>query len=179
MKNSIIEKTKTTFTTLGKEFGITNINASPKVLKVTISTGVGSVKDKKKVELIADRLAKITGQKVAKRGAKKSVAAFKTREGDLVGYQVTLRGKRMHAFLEKLVNIALPRTKDFRGLSPKIIDEMGNATVGIKEHSIFPEATDEELKDVFGFAIAVTTSSSDPKLTLAFLKHIGFPFKKA
>jgi large subunit ribosomal protein L5 len=151
---------------------------SPKVQKVIVSVGVGSIKDKNKIELIEDRLSKITGQKPSARPAKKSIAAFKLREGDVVGYQVTLRGKRMHTFLDKLVHVALPRTRDFRGLKRTSVDAMGNATIGIKEHTIFPETSDEELKDVFGLAITVVTSSDNQKETLAFLEHLGFPFKK-
>jgi large subunit ribosomal protein L5 len=145
---------------------------------VVISCGFGSVKDKKKVELIADRLAKITGQKPAVRTTKKAIATFKTRLGDPIGYQITLRGKRMNEFLDRLIHIALPRTKDFRGLSRSSVDAMGNYTTGIKEHTIFAETSDEDLKDVFGFAITIVTTSSDKKATLAFLEHIGMPLKK-
>ena len=104
-----------------------------------------SVGDKKQVELITDRLAKITGQKPAARAAHQSIASFKVREGDVVGLQVTLRGARMYDFIDKLIHIALPRTRDFRGLSPKAIDDMGNMTIGIKENTIFPETSDEDL----------------------------------
>ena len=136
------------------------------------------MKDKKKIELIQDRLAKITGQKTAPRGAKKSVAAFKIREGDTIGYQVTLRGKRMYDFLDRLLHIALPRARDFRGLSRESVDLMGNVTIGIREHTIFPETGDEDIKDVFGFAITVVTTANNKKDALAFLEHLGFPFKK-
>jgi large subunit ribosomal protein L5 len=151
---------------------------APRIMKVVISTGIGSVKDKKKIELIADRLSKITGQKPVRKGAKISIAAFKVREGDPVGMQVTIRGARMFDFLDKLINIALPRTKDFRGISSNGIDEMGNYTLGIKENTIFPESGDEDLKDVFGLAVTVVTNVKDPKETKAFLTHLGFPFKK-
>ena len=160
------------------QFGYKNPMQAPRLVKVVISTGVGSLKDKKKLELIADRLGKITGQKAAPRSAKKSIATFKSREGDLVGYQVTLRGSRMYGFLDKLLNVALPRTKDFRGLNATAIDDMGNYTIGIKEHTVFPETSDEELKDVFGLAITVVTTSNDKKITRAFLEYLGFPLKK-
>lgn len=160
------------------QFGYKNPMQAPRLVKVVISTGVGSLKDKKKLELIADRLSKITGQKPAPRSAKKAIATFKSREGDLVGYQVTLRGSRMCEFLDKLLNVALPRTKDFRGLKGESIDEMGNYTIGVKEHTIFPETSDEELKDVFGLAITVVTTSNDKKVTRAFLEYLGFPLKK-
>ena len=158
--------------------GYKNAMQAPRILKVVISTGVGSFKDKNKFKVVEDRLAKITGQKAAPRGAKVSVASFKSREGDVVGYQVTLRGARMYDFLERLINIALPRTKDFRGINPNAADEMGNYTLGIKEHNIFPETTDEELKDVFGFAITIVTTAKGKDEVVAFLTHLGFPFKK-
>lgn len=163
---------------LKSEAGYKNQMQSPRILKVVISTGVGSYKDKAKNKLVEDRLAKIAGQKPAPRGAKASVANFKSREGDVVGYQVTLRGQRMYDFLEKLVNISLPRTKDFRGISPDSADQMGNYTLGIKEHTIFPETSDEELKDVFGLAITIVTTAKSKKEVIDFLSHLGFPFKK-
>ncbi len=176
---SIKEKQNSAFETLKHEFQLKNKMQSPKLVKVVLSSGTGSAKDKHKKTLIGDRLAKISGQKASERTAKKSIATFKVREGDAVGYQVTLRGQRMIDFLDRLVNIALPRTKDFRGIKPTAVDEMGNYTLGIKEHTIFPETSDEELKDVFGFAVTVVTTSKDAKQTKAFLTHLGFPFKKA
>ena len=123
-------------------------------------------------------MARITGQKAAPRGAKVSIATFKSREGDVVGYQVTLRGARMLDFLDRLINIALPRTKDFRGIPQTAADEMGNYTLGIKEHTIFPETADEELKDVFGFAVTIVTTAKSKDQVIALLTHLGFPFKK-
>ena len=158
--------------------GYKNPMQMPRLVKVVISTGVGSFKDKNKIKVVEDRLARITGQKAAPRGAKISIATFKSREGDVVGYQVTLRGKRMHDFLEKLVHIALPRTKDFRGIVPTAADEMGNYTLGIKEHTIFPETADEELKDVFGMAITIVTTAESKEEVIKFLTHLGFPFRK-
>jgi large subunit ribosomal protein L5 len=175
---TIKQKTAKAFEALKRDFGYKNAMQAPKIVKVVVSSGVGSQKDKKKIELIADRLSKITGQKPVRKGAKQSVAAFKVREGDTVGMQVTLRGGRMYDFLDRLVNIALPRTKDFRGISSNGIDEMGNYTLGIKESTIFPETGDEDLKDVFGLAVTVVTNVRDPKQTKAFLLHLGFPFKK-
>ena len=158
--------------------GYKNPMQMPKILKVVISTGVGSFKDKSKFKVVEDRLARITGQKAAPRGAKISIATFKSRQGDIIGYQVTLRGKRMFDFLDRLVHIALPRTKDFRGISPDAADEMGNYTLGIKEHTIFPETADEELKDVFGLAITVVTTAKSKSEVLTLLTHLGFPFRK-
>ncbi len=174
----IKEKIKEAYAILKPEFGYVNVMQAPKIQKVVVSVGVGSIKDKKKLELVADRVAKITGQKPISRGAKQSVAAFKTRQGDLVGYQVTLRGVRMYDFLDRLLNVALPRTRDFRGISAKSVDGMGNYSLGIKEHSIFPETSDEELKDVFSIGLTVVTSVRNPKETARFLEIIGFPFKK-
>lgn len=172
------ELNKNSFTGLKEKFAYKNPMQSPRLVKLVISTGTGSVKDKKKIELIADRLSKITGQKPANRASKKSIASFKVREGDLVGYQVTLRGKRMCDFIDKLVHIALPRTKDFRGITKTAVDQMGNYTLGIKEHTIFPETSDEDLKDVFGFGMTIVTTSKNKEETLAFMEYLGFPFKK-
>src|SRR3989344_2363595 len=134
--------------------------------------------DKGKVELVANRLARITGQKPAPRGAKKAIATYKTRTGDTVGYQVTLRGKRAEDFVNRLIHIALPRTKDFKGISTASIDEMGNYTLGLREHSVFPETADEDIKDVFGLAVTIVTTAKNKKVAEAYLRHLGFPFKK-
>jgi len=175
--NQVHTLEKTTFDSLKGEFGYTNTMQAPRVVKVVISTGVGKIKDKNRIAVIEDRLAKITGQKASARGAKKSVAAFKVRQGDVVGYQTTLRGKRMYDFLEKLVHVAFPRTRDFRGLKTSSIDEMGNLTVGIKENTIFPETSDEDLRDVFGFAVTVVSTAKNKKEAEAFFRHLGFPLQ--
>jgi len=172
------EKQVDAFEVMKKEFGFTNAMQAPKLLKVVLSVGVGSFGDKKKVELAGDRLMKISGQKAVLRGAKKSIASFKSREGDPMGYQVTLRGAKMWHFLEKLVNIALPRTKDFRGLPSTSADGMGGYSIGIKENSIFPECSEEELKDVFGLGITVVTNLKPKAQTKKFLELLGFPIKK-
>jgi large subunit ribosomal protein L5 len=167
------------FENLKTPFKYTNKLQAPKILKVVVSTTTGSIKDPKKKALVGDRLTKITGQKVSQKSAKKSIATFKVREGDPVGYQVTLRGARMYDFLNKLVHIAFPRTRDFRGLSLSSLDNMGNFTLGIKEHTVFPETADEELKDVFGMAVTIVTTSKTKEETEALLKELGFLFKKA
>ena len=172
------EKIKGAVQVLKKELGVQNTLALPRLVKVVVSTGTGSHKDKKKQELIADRLAKITGQKPSPRSAKKSIAGFKSRQGDPIGYMVTLRGVRMYGFLDKLINIAIPRTRDFRGIDPKSIDEIGNMTFGIKEHTIFPETADEDLRDLFGMAITLVTTANNKQQALAFLRTVGIPFKK-
>ncbi len=167
------------YAALKGDFGYTNVMQSPKLEKIVISIGTGRVQDKQKEALIRDRLALITGQKPAARAAKQSIAAFKLRAGEIIGYQVTLRGARMQHFVDKLINIAIPQTRDFRGLKVTAIDEMGNITIGIKEHTIFPECADEEIKDVFGFAITIVTTAKNKKEAEAFLRHIGLPLKKA
>ena len=116
-------------------------------------------KDRNKNDFVMDRLAKITGQKPTLRVAKKAVASFKTRIGDKIGVAVTLRGDRMYGFIDKLFNATLPRTKDFRGISRTSVDAIGNITFGIKEHSIFPEIADEEIKDIFGMAVTIVTTA--------------------
>lgn len=175
---SIKEKQGSSFAALKDIFGYTNVMQSPCLVSASVSSGVGSFKDKKKIDIVLDRLAKITGQKPSPRGAKQSIASFKSREGDVVGALVTLRGARMFGFLDKVISVALPRTKDFRGLSAGAIDEMGNMTVGIREHTVFPETSDEELKDVFGMGITIVTTAKNKKEAEAFFKHLGFPFAK-
>lgn len=175
---TISQKTKDAFKTMKSDFGYTSSMQAPRVSKVVVSIGTGSIKDKKRQEFIAGRLSRITGQKAAPRAAKKSMANFKIREGDQVGFQTTLRGARMQTFLEKLVNIVLPRVKDFRGIKASAIDEMGNITIGIKEHTVFPETADEDAKDVFGMAVTITTTAKNKKEAEAFLRHIGVPLQQ-
>ncbi|PIP73801.1 MAG: 50S ribosomal protein L5 [Candidatus Lloydbacteria bacterium CG22_combo_CG10-13_8_21_14_all_47_15] len=174
------EKQKTVYDELKGEFGYTNRMATPKIVKVVVSTGTGRRMrtDREWNELVADRLAKITGQKPAPRGAKKSIANFKVRQGEVIGESVTLRGERMYAFLDKLFGIAIPRMRDFRGLPVMSVDEMGNFTTGIREHTIFPETADEDLRDVFGMSVTIVTTAKNKAEAIAFLKHIGVPFKK-
>lgn len=154
--------------------------AAPRLTKIVISSGTGSgmKKDRTKNETIIDRLTKITGQKPTLRIAKKSVASFKVRQGDPIGVSVTLRGARMQHFLDKLVHIAIPRTKDFRGIDQKAVDSIGNMTIGVKEHTIFPETSDEDLRDVFGFAITLVSTAKNHDEALAFFRYLGIPFKK-
>ncbi|MDP3996201.1 MAG: 50S ribosomal protein L5 [bacterium] len=172
------EKQKNAFAKLKDKFGYKNPMQAPRLVKVVINAGTGSFKDKKKNEVVEDRIAKITGQKAAVRGAKKSIASFKVREGDPVGIQVTLRGNRMYGFLDKMISVAFPRTKDFRGVKVSSIDDMGNATFGILEHTVFPETSDEELKDVFGFGVTVVTTAKSKEEAESFFREIGIPFAK-
>lgn len=167
------------FETLKKDFGYQNVNQAPTIEKVVISVGTGRVDDKAKIALIQDRLAKITGQKAAPRKAKQSIASFKLREGDVIGYQVTLRGQRKIDFLNKLIHVAIPQTRDFRGLRTTSIDEMGNYTLGIKDNTIFPETAEEDIRDVFGMSITLVTTASTKPEAEALLRHIGMPLQKA
>lgn len=176
---TIKEKINKGATKLKEGTGAKNIMALPTLEKVVVSTGIGKVKgDKKRVELIIDRMTKITGQKPALRGAKKSIASFKLRQGDIVGIATTLRGRRMYGFLDKFFNAAVPRIRDFRGFDEKGVDQMGNLTLGLKEHTIFPETADEDIKDVFGLSVTLTTTARSKKDALALFHLIGVPFKK-
>ena len=168
------------FSHLKERFHYKNAMQAPRLVKVAVSSGTGSQmkKDKKRNDFILERLAKITGQKASPRAAKKAIATFKTRQGDILGATVTLRGKRMMLFLEKFLNVALPRTKDFKGIDRTAVDEMGNVTIGIKEHTIFPETADEDLKDVFGLAVTIVTTAKNKEEAIAFLEYLGVPFKK-
>lgn len=166
------------FEALKGDFGYKNVNEASTIEKVIVSVGTGRVDDKAKIALIQDRLAKITGQKPAARAARQSIAAFKLREGDIVGYQVTLRGKRKIHFLDKLIHVAIPQIRDFRGLKTSSIDEMGNYTLGIKDHTIFPETADEDIRDMFGMSITIVTTAKTKPEAEALLRHIGFPLQK-
>lgn len=175
---SVREQQNSAFKALKDEFGYINVMQAPRITKVVISSGTGSSKDKTRNDLISDRLAKIVGQKPSPRAAKKSIAAFKLREGDQIGVMVTLRGVRMYAFLDKLINVAFPRTRDFRGLKKTGIDEVGNYTIGLKEHIIFPETSDEDLRNVFGMSITIVSTAKSKAEADAFFTHLGMPFKK-
>lgn len=166
------------FEALASDFGIDNKMASPRLEKVVISTGIGSITDQTKLDIIPQALALITGQKPAPRQARKSIAAFSSRQGDVIGYQVTLRGDKMYGFIDKLINIALPRTKDFRGIKRTAMDEGGNLTIGIKEHTIFPETSDEDIRNIFGFGVTLVSNIDDPKDAMKFFEYLGIPFVK-
>ncbi len=182
MKNlTVKEKEISAFEKMKGNFHYKNVMAAPHLQKVVINVGTGTMmkKDKNKNEAISTRLAKITGQKVSLRGSKQSIASFKVRQGDPIGAMVTLRGKRMYAFLEKFLNVALPRTKDFRGVNRSGVDNIGNLSLGIKEHTIFPETADEDIRDVFGLSVTIVSTAKNIKEGEAFFDLIGIPFKKA
>ena len=177
---TVKEKSQKSYSALKDKFGYKNVMAAPRLKKIIVASGTGSAmkRDNKRNDLVADRMTKITGQKPALRGAKQSIASFKIRQGDPVGISVTLRGPRMYAFLEKFFNIAIPRTKDFRGYNASSVDDIGNLTLSVKEHTIFPETADEDIKDVFGLAVTIVTSAKTKAEGTAFFDMIGVPFKK-
>jgi large subunit ribosomal protein L5 len=177
---TIKQKEKKSFNALKTKYGYKNVMAAPRLVKVVVSSGTGSglKRNKDYNKHVIDRIAKITGQKPATKSAKKSIASFKIRLGDPVGVMVTLRGARMYGFLDKLINVAIPRTKDFRGIDKKVVDNIGNLTMSIKEHTIFPETGDEELKDVFGLAVTLVTTAKTKAEATEFFELIGVPFKK-
>lgn len=171
---------KKTTQILQKELGVKNIFALPKIVKVVINVGLGRViKDEKFLELVLRDLALISGQKPKTTLAKKSIANFKTRQGMIIGAMVTLRGQRMYDFLNRLIHTALPRTRDFRGLSDTSLDKKGNLTIGIKEHIVFPEVSGEEMKNIFGFEITVVVKAKNKEEALALYKALGFPIKSS
>ena len=164
--------------TLQKELGVKNILALPKIEKVVINIGLGrALKDEKFLELAMKDLALITGQKPKATLAKRSIANFKTRKGMIVGAMVTLRGQRMHDFISHLINITLPRTRDFQGISAKSLDKNGNLTIGVKEHIVFPEIKSEEVRNIFGFEITIVVKAKNKEEALTLYKAIGFPIK--
>lgn len=164
---------------LMERFEYSNVMEAPKLSKVVVNVGLGSSKDNPKaVEGAVRDIEKITGQKPVITKAKKSIANFKLREGMVVGAKVTLRGKKMYDFLDKLMNISLPRVRDFRGISPSAFDGRGNYTVGIKEQLIFPEIEYDEIDQIRGMDISVVTTSKTDEEAKVFLELMGMPFKK-
>ena len=164
---------------LKEKLGIDNVMAVPKLTKVVVNMGVGeALTDKKHLESAVNDLELIAGQKAVVTKAKKSVASFKLREGWPVGCKVTLRGDRMYDFIERLVNIAIPRERDFRGLNPKSFDGQGNYSMGIKEQIIFPEINYDNIDKIRGMDICINTSASNMEDAKALLEVLNFPFKK-
>jgi large subunit ribosomal protein L5 len=164
---------------LTKEFGYKNPMEVPVLTKVVINMGIGEgVNDRKKVEQAAADLGQISGQKVVVTKARKSIATFKVRDGQAIGCKVTLRKARMYEFIDRLVNIGLPRVRDFRGLNPKSFDGGGNYTLGIKEHIIFPEIDYDKVSDVWGMDITVCTTAKTDAEARALLSAFNFPFRQ-
>lgn len=164
---------------LMKTFDYSTVMATPKILKVVVNMGVGDAIDNSKaLDDAVNELTRVTGQKPVITKAKKSISNFKLREGMAIGCKVTLRGERMYDFLDKLVNIALPRVRDFQGVSNKSFDGRGNYTLGVKEQLIFPEINYDNIKRVRGMDIVIVTSANTDKEALELLKLIGMPFRK-
>ena len=163
---------------LTEQFGYKNPMQVPVLEKVVLNMGIGEgVNDRKKVEQAANDLALIAGQKPVITKARKSIATFKLREGMPIGAKVTLRQNRMYEFVDRLVNIALPRVRDFRGLNPKSSDGRGNFTLGLKEHIIFPEINFDKVEEIWGMDIVVCTTAPTDDEARALLKHLNFPFR--
>ena len=160
-----------------KRFNYKNVNQVPKLVKITINSGLGDVKDNSKsIQLAVEELKTITGQKPVLTAAKKSVANFKVREGQNVGMKVTLRGTRMYEFFDKLVSIALPRVRDFRGVPTKSFDGRGNYAMGVKEQLIFPEISYDQVEKIRGFDICITTTANTDEEARELLAALGMPF---
>jgi len=167
-----------------EKFGYKNRMAVPKIEKVVVNIGFGrqisgkSSEEQKKIwQRIFDDLVLITGQRLILTKAKESISGFKTRKGQAIGAAVTLRRKRMHDFLERLIHIALPRSRDFQGLNPESFDKGGNLTLGVKEHIVFPEILPERAKNIFGLEITVVTTAKTREEGIELLRLLGFPIK--
>lgn len=164
---------------LRDEFGFTNIHQVPRLQKIVVNMGVGeAAANPKLLETAASELAVITGQKPVIRKARKSIANFKLRAGQPVGCTVTLRGERMWEFFDRLVNVSLPRVRDFKGVSPKAFDGRGNYSLGIREQIIFPEVDYDKVERITGLNVTVCTSASNDAEGMALLTHLGMPFRR-
>lgn len=163
---------------LMQKFKYSNISAVPTIEKVVVNVGVGRLRDNKDQEEVIKYLGLITGQKPSPRSAKKAIASFKTRKGLIVGYRVTMRGKRMYDFLSRLINTALPRTADFQGISLNSFDHEGNLTIGIKEHIVFPEMIGEDYRLLFGLEISIVTTTKKKEEGVELLRLLGVPIRK-
>ena len=164
---------------IAKEFGIKNPMAIPRVQKVVLNMGMGeAIANAKILDVAVDELRSITGQKPVITKAKKSIASFKLRQGMPIGVVVTLRGDRMYEFLDRLVSIALPRVRDFRGVSPKAFDGRGNYTIGVREQLIFPEIDFNKVDKLRGMNISIITTARNDEQARALLKGLGMPFRQ-
>ena len=164
---------------LTSELGLKNPMQVPKITKITVNMGVGeAVADKKVMDAAVADLTKITGQKPLVTKSRKSIASFKLRQGLAIGCKVTLRGARMYEFLDRLINIAIPRIRDFRGVSPRAFDGRGNYSLGVKEQIIFPEIQYDQIDQLRGMDITITTTAPDDKQGRALLEAFNFPFRR-
>jgi large subunit ribosomal protein L5 len=170
---------KSVIPALVKEFGYKNVMAVPKIQKVSVNIGLGeATQNAKLMDGAVNELTQIAGQKPVVTKAKKSIAAFKLREGMSIGAMVTLRGDRMYEFLDRLMNVALPRVRDFRGVSSKSFDGRGNYTLGVRDQLIFPEIDYNKVEKVKGMNISIITSAKSDAEGLALLRHMGMPFRQ-
>lgn len=164
---------------LSEEFGFGNVNRVPKLEKIVVNMGIGEgAANPKLVDKAAEELAVITGQKAAIRRAKKSIANFKLRQGQPIGCTVTLRGQRMWEFFDRLVNVSLPRVRDFKGVSPKAFDGRGNYSLGVREQIIFPEVDYDKVERITGLNVTVCTTAANDAEGKALLTHLGMPFRQ-
>lgn len=164
---------------LTKEFGYANSHQVPAITKVVVNTGIGrATSDSKHLEAAGSTLARITGQKPVQTTAKKSIAGFKLREGNKIGAMVTLRGERMYEFLDRLISVALPRIRDFRGISSDAFDKQGNYSLGIAEQSIFPEIPYEEAGSAHGLQVNIITTARSREEGRKLLELMGFPLRR-
>jgi len=170
---------KTVLPALMKEFGYANVMAVPKLEKISVNIGLGeATQNAKLLDGAVNELGLITGQRPVITKARKSISAFKLREGMSIGCMVTLRGDRMYEFLDRLVNVTLPRVRDFRGVSTKSFDGRGNYTLGIRDQLIFPEIDYNKVEKIKGMNICITTTARSDAEGLALLKHLGMPFRQ-
>ena len=162
-----------------KEFSLKNSTETPRIEKIVINVGAGeAIQNPKAIDHIVEDISVIAGQRPIVTRAKKSIAGFKIRQGNPIGCKITLRGDRMYEFLDRLLSLALPRIRDFRGLSPKSFDGQGNFTMGIDEQLIFPEVDYDKIDKIRGMDITIVTTAKDDRQGFALLKYFGFPFKK-
>ncbi len=165
---------------LKEALGVKSALSVPRIEKVTVNVGLGErLKDDSYIEMVENTLAAITGQKPVRTKARLSIAGFKIREGMTVGVKVTLRGEKMYAFVDKLINVTLPRVRDFRGISPKVIDRQGNVSIGFKEHMAFPEVNPDSVDAIHGLEVVMTTSAETKDEGKQLFTLLGFPFIKS
>lgn len=162
-----------------EKFGVVSPLAVPRMEKIVLNIGTGNANDDKAIELREQTLQRITGQKPVRTRARKSISNFKIREGMTVGLMVTLRGSRMYDFMEKLINVTLPRVRDFRGVRPESIDKQGNLNIGVREHNAFPEINFDEVERLHGLEISVHMTGGNREKSEFVLRALGFPFAEA
>ena len=169
-----------TYLVLVEKFGLKNKLAAPKIEKVSVNVGINSRSaDSGLLESVESNLMRLTGQKPVRTKARQAISAFKIREGMVVGVKVTLRGQRMYDFLDKLINVSLPRIRDFRGLAEKSVDQQGNLNIGLKEHNVFPEIRSDEVERIHGLEVSITTNANNHEKGFELFKLFGFPFQKS